>query len=92
MGDGGGEFIAARAPVIGRGKVALFNMRLAELMPDDTRVTWRMLNGLPAIVIELARPPEKYAPRVVTTCELDASGNIKRIFNVLAIRKLTALR
>jgi RNA polymerase sigma-70 factor, ECF subfamily len=92
LGDGGGEFIAARAPVIGRQKVALFNLRLAELKPDDVSVSWRMLNGLPAIVIELARPPEKYAPRVVTTCELDAGGNIKRIFNVLATRKLTALR
>jgi RNA polymerase sigma-70 factor, ECF subfamily len=92
MGDGGGEFIAARSPVIGRGKVALFNLRLAELTPDDTRITWRTFNGLPAIVMELPHPPEKYAPRIVTTCELDAAGNIKRIFNVLAARKLTALR
>jgi len=51
-----------------------------------------MLNGLPAIVIDLLRPPEKYAPRIVTTCELDAAGDIKRIFNVLATRKLTAVR
>jgi RNA polymerase sigma-70 factor (ECF subfamily) len=92
MGDGGGEFIAARSPVIGRLKVAIFNLRLAELTPDDVRISWRTLNGLPAIVMELPHPPEKYAPRVVTTCELDAAGNIKRIFNVLATRKLTALR
>jgi len=92
MGDGGGEFVAARKPVVGRQKVALFNLRLAELKPDDVRVTWRMLNGLPAIVIDLLRPPEKYAPRIVTTCELDAAGDIKRIFNVLATRKLTAVR
>jgi len=92
MGDGGGEFIAARSPVIGRRKVALFNLRLAELTPDDARITWRTFNGLPAIVMELTQPPEKYAPRIVTTCELDADGNIKRIFNVLATRKLTAVR
>jgi len=92
LGDGGGEFIAARSPVIGRRQVALFNLRLAELMPDDARITWRTLNGLSAIVIELAKPPEKYAPRIVTTCQLDAAGNIKRIFNVLATRKLTAVR
>jgi len=92
LGDGGGEFIAARSPIIGRRKVALFNLRLAELKPDDARVTWRTLNGLPAIVTELTQPPEKYAPRIVTTCELDAAGNIKRIFNVLATCKLTAVR
>jgi RNA polymerase sigma-70 factor (ECF subfamily) len=92
LGDGGGEFIAARSPVIGRRQVALFNMRLAELKPDDARITWRTLNGLPAIVTELTQPPEKYAPRIVTTCELDAAGNIKRIFNVLATRKLTAVQ
>jgi hypothetical protein len=28
----------------------------------------------------------------VTTCELDGAGAIKRIFNVLATRKLTAVR
>src|SRR5262249_33723319 len=83
LGDGGGEFIAARSPIIGRRKVALFNLRVAELKPDDARISWRTLNGLPAIETELTQPPEKYAPRIVTTCELDAAGNIKRIFNVL---------
>ncbi|MBO0857817.1 MAG: hypothetical protein J2P21_05045 [Chloracidobacterium sp.] len=38
---------------------------------------------------EIADPPQKYAPRIVKTCELDAAGNIKRIFNVLPTRKLT---
>jgi len=92
LGDGGGEFIAARAPVVGKQKVALFNLRLAGLASQNMRASWRMLNGLPAFVVELAEPPEKYAPRIVTTCELDAAGNIKRIFNVLATRKLTAVR
>jgi RNA polymerase sigma-70 factor, ECF subfamily len=92
MGDGGGEFIAARSPVIGRRKVALFNLRLAEFKPDDARITWRMFNGLPAIVIECSPPSARYAPLVVTTCELDAAGNIKQLFNVLATRKLTAVR
>jgi RNA polymerase sigma-70 factor (ECF subfamily) len=92
LGDGGGEFLTARSPVIGRKKVTLFNLRLADLRPDDARVTWRMFNGLPAIVTELSQPREKWAPRIVTTFELDAAGNIKRIFNVLATRKLTAVR
>jgi RNA polymerase sigma-70 factor (ECF subfamily) len=92
LGDGGGEFLAARSPVIGRKKVTLFNLHLAEMKPDDARITWRMFNGLPAIVTELSQPREKWAPRIVTTFELDAAGNIKRIFNVLATRKLTAVR
>ncbi|HEY8459771.1 MAG TPA: sigma-70 family RNA polymerase sigma factor [Blastocatellia bacterium] len=93
LADGGGEFIAARLPVIGRRKVALLNLRLVELRPEVARITWRMFNGLPAIVTELAPPiAEKYPPLIVTTCELDAAGNIKRIFNVLASRKLTAVR
>ncbi|MBO0858339.1 MAG: sigma-70 family RNA polymerase sigma factor [Chloracidobacterium sp.] len=92
LGDGGGEFIAARSPVIGRKKVALFNLRLAELKPEGARMTWRMFNGLPAIVTELTDPHERWAPRIVTTFELDADGNIKRIFNVLATRKLSAVQ
>ncbi len=92
LGDGGGEFIAARKPISGRQKVARFNMRLAELKPDGVRISWRMLNGMPAIVMDLDRPPEKYAPRIVTTVELDDSGEIKRIFNVLATLKLTAVQ
>jgi RNA polymerase sigma-70 factor (ECF subfamily) len=97
LADGGGEFIAARSPVVGKQKVALFNWKiersflsLTELKPDSIRVYWRMFNGLPALVVELDDPPQKYAPRVVKTCELDAAGDIKRIFNVLATRKLTA--
>jgi RNA polymerase sigma-70 factor (ECF subfamily) len=97
LADGGGEFIAARSPVAGRRKVAFFNhkiaistLRMIELKPGGVRVSWRMFNGLPARVLELEAPPQKYAPFIVTTCELDAEGNIDRIFNVLATRKLTA--
>jgi RNA polymerase sigma-70 factor, ECF subfamily len=97
LADGGGEFIAARSPVVGRHKVALFNqnietslLRAESLNPGGVRISWRMLNGLPARVLELAEPPQNVAPRIVTTCELDAAGDIKRIFNILATRKLTA--
>jgi RNA polymerase sigma factor (sigma-70 family) len=99
LGDGGGEFVAARSPVVGRHKVAIFNqkvwltlLRMLELNPGSVRISWRMFNGLPARVLELTEPPQNYAPRIVTTCELDAAGDIKRIFNVLATRKLTAVR
>jgi RNA polymerase sigma-70 factor, ECF subfamily len=97
LADGGGEFIAARTPVVGKRKVTIFNQKIAlslrryvEMKPGSAREYWTMFNGLPARVLEVTDPPPNYAPRIVTTCELDAAGNIKRIFNVLATRKLTA--
>ncbi|HEY6404021.1 MAG TPA: sigma-70 family RNA polymerase sigma factor [Blastocatellia bacterium] len=93
LADGGGEFIAARTPVVGRQKVALFNEKIvrgADLWTGSARVYWRMFNGMPARVMEFDDPPQKYAPRIVTTCELDEAGNIRRIFNILATCKLTA--
>jgi RNA polymerase sigma-70 factor (ECF subfamily) len=92
LGDGGGEFVAARVPVIGRAKVALFNLRVAEqAATTEVRLSWRMLNGTPALITEYPQAPEQYARRVVTLCELDAEGRIRRIHNVLATRKLTAV-
>jgi RNA polymerase sigma-70 factor (ECF subfamily) len=92
LGDGGGEFIAARVPIIGRAKVALFNLRVAEqAATTEVKFSWRMLNGTPALVTEYPQAPAQYARRLVTLCELDAEGRIKRIHNVLATRKLTAV-
>jgi len=91
--DGGGEFIAARVPIIGREKVALFNLRIARLgAMTEVKFGWRMLNGTPALIVEYPQAPKQYARRAVTLCELDAQGRIKQIHNVLATRKLTAVR
>ena len=93
LSDGGGEFITARVPVIGREKVALFNLRIARLAKlTDVQFGWRMLNGLPALVVEYPRAPPQYAKRIVMLCELDGEGRIKRIHNVSATRKLSAVR
>ena len=93
LSDGGGEFFAARRPVVGREKVALFNLRLTQLAEKaQVSVHWQMLNGMPALVTEYPQAPPNYAQRVVTFCELDADGKIKRIYNVLATRKLTAFQ
>ncbi|HZS10064.1 MAG TPA: sigma-70 family RNA polymerase sigma factor [Blastocatellia bacterium] len=92
VGDGGGEFIAARVPIVGREKVLLFNSRVAEQKPADALFEWRVFNGLPALVIELADPARGYAPRWVMTCEVDETGRIRQIHSVLATRKLTAVR
>ena len=93
LSDGGGEFITARVPVIGREKVALFNSRVIQLAKlTELKFDWRMLNGLPTLVTDYLQAPPQYAPRVVTICELDADGRIKCIHNVSATRKLTAIR
>lgn len=91
LSDGAGQFYAARVPVVGRAKVTLFNLRLRQQAPPGARTEWRMLNGLPALITELPASLPGYAPRVATLCELNADGQIARIFYVLAPRKLTAV-
>ncbi|HWQ31667.1 MAG TPA: sigma-70 family RNA polymerase sigma factor [Blastocatellia bacterium] len=92
LSDGGGEFVAARVPIVGRDKVALFNSRVVKLAAGGWRFEWRIINGLPALVVEYPKAPQGYARLQITTCELDADGRIRQIYSVLATRKLTALR
>jgi RNA polymerase sigma-70 factor (ECF subfamily) len=93
LSDGGGEFLAARVPIVGREKVALFNSRISRQRElAEMKFGWRMVNGMPAIIFEFAGRVELYAPRHLTLCELDAEGRINRIYNVLATRKLTAVQ
>ncbi|MFN7944255.1 MAG: sigma-70 family RNA polymerase sigma factor [Blastocatellia bacterium] len=91
LSDGGGEFVAARVPIVGRDKIVLFNSRVAKLGAGKWRVEWRLMNGLPALVIDLPETVPGYAPRQVTTCELNSEGLISRIYSVVATRKLTAV-
>jgi len=95
VSDGGGEFYAARVPVVGRTKVTLFNSRLAQIAKAnalDVHSEWRMLNGLPSLVFEIPDIAAGFAPRTVMICHLNPEGQIDRIHSVLASRKLTAVR
>ena len=92
VSDGGGEFFAARVPVVGREKVALFLSNLikgAAAMGAQTRLG--ELNGLFALTTERANAPKSLAPKVVSLFQLDDDGLIERIYFVMASRKLTAL-
>ena len=51
----------------------------------------RMLNGLPALLMTY-HLPEKFAPRGIIRCEVDAAGRITALHGVYASRKLTAVR
>ena len=48
--DGGGKVNAARKPVVGRNKVALFLTNLARLAPAETSFRIESINGQPGIV------------------------------------------
>ena len=90
--DGGGEFLAARRPVIGASKVARFYVGLAA-WHESSRVTFehRTLNGLPAFVLRIEGAGPRVAPVSVGRIELDAAGRIRELHAILASRKLTAL-
>lgn len=93
LSDGGGEFFAARVPVVGRKKVALFYQKIISgIALHKPRNEWRIINGAPALVTTLDHNAPGYARRIVTQCECDDEGRISRIHVVLATRKLTAVR
>ncbi len=48
--DGGGKVTAARKPVVGRDKVALFLTNILRLAPEGTRLQVEQINGQPGIV------------------------------------------
>jgi RNA polymerase sigma factor (sigma-70 family) len=91
LSDGGGEFVTALRPVLGRDKVLRLILGLAakRILPSAVRFT--RLNGGPGVVLDFAwaRPP--ISPRAVWECRLDGDGRIAEFFWVLASAKLTAL-
>lgn len=90
--DGGGELRAARVPIVGRQKVALFYRKVAPAGAAGARFEVRMVNGLPAIVADVpsAKPP--VAPRSVVLFEANAAGDLVRVYSVLASAKLAKFR
>jgi RNA polymerase sigma-70 factor (ECF subfamily) len=87
----GGEFVAARVPVLGRDKTLRFVLGAAKRGFPGTTIRFRMLNGLPALVIGNPRAAPGWVPRAVTAVRLDDEGRIRDLWTVLASRKLTAL-
>jgi len=91
LSDGGGEFFAARVPVVGRERVLKFYGNVARRSLDGASYRMVTVNGAPALLTELRHSGRGQAPRLVTLIELDGDGRIGRIYSVLATRKLTAL-
>jgi RNA polymerase sigma-70 factor (ECF subfamily) len=90
--DGGGETYAARVPLLGPARVALFFHRVAHLNEAPESAEVKLLNGLPALVATYpAREDVKAARKVVIRVELGEDGRIARVHSVVASRKLTAV-
>jgi RNA polymerase sigma-70 factor (ECF subfamily) len=90
--DAGGEFAALAAPMAGRTRVARFYARAAaNRAASGPSFEIRMVNGLPAVVITLARPVRRQAPLTVLTLDVAEDGRIRGIRTILASRKLGAL-
>lgn len=90
LSDGGGEFFAARLPILGRDRVGRLLVGLGKRRSMATRFALRMVNGMPAVVLEHA-PGRKMAPRSVLQCEIGEDGTIRAIYWVLATKKLSAV-
>jgi RNA polymerase sigma factor (sigma-70 family) len=93
ISDGGGEIAAALNPVRGRERVVRLITGLAEKAGPMPRVAVRLLNGWPALVVDVE---EKYqrpgiAPRLTIHFEVDSRGLISRLDTVVAPSKLSGL-
>jgi hypothetical protein len=91
LSDGGGEFFAARVPVVGAAKVARFywNVSRGAMEPLHARIAW--MSGLPTLVLELPPREPRIGSRLVLQVEVDDTGAITTVYSQLATRKLTAV-
>jgi RNA polymerase sigma-70 factor (ECF subfamily) len=90
--DGGGEFLAARVPIAGPRRVARFYWNIAHRHGTAGAIDVRMLNGLPAAVVEVTGGLPGTASRFVLALDVEQSGRIVALHAVLASAKLAALR
>jgi RNA polymerase sigma-70 factor, ECF subfamily len=92
VSDGGGEFFAARVPVVGRAKVALMLSNLSRATAGfNSKNRAVELNGMFAVATERENAPPGFAGKLATLFQLDDEGLIERIYFVMASRKLRAL-
>jgi RNA polymerase sigma factor (sigma-70 family) len=92
VADGAGEVFAGRKPLVGPHRVALFYRNLTHRHVGRATVAMRMINGLPALVIDASPSRPKWPHRFVVRCDVDQAGRITAVHSILARRKLTAIR
>jgi RNA polymerase sigma-70 factor (ECF subfamily) len=91
VSDGGGQYFAARKPIVGRDRVARFFSKITRRRAPESRFEMRMINGMPALVGEFHDGRAGEPPRIVLLCDLGADGRIVALHSVLADSKLTAI-
>ncbi len=91
LSDGGGEFHAARVPVVGLAKVVRFLLNVRRWWPAEARFEIKRLSGDPCFVANAPVTNPRYPHRFVTHVELDADGKIREIHSILATAKLRSL-
>ena len=93
ISDGGGEVAAALRPVRGRDRVIRLFTGLAEKAGPMPRVSFRLLNGWPAMTVEIEEQNRRpgVASKFTMHVEVDSAGLIRRIDTVAAPSKTSAL-
>lgn len=91
LSDGGGEYRAALRPVIGADRVVRFFLGVQKKLGGDARFASRLVNGLPALLLEYDHVREGFAPKLIVRCDVDRCGVIRELHLVLASSKLTAV-
>lgn len=91
LSDGGGEMRAALNPIRGRDKVLRLILGLAEKSSSEPRFAFRMLNGLPAVLVDDVRSTTTNATRYTLHIEVDDEERIRGLHAVLTPRKLSAV-
>jgi RNA polymerase sigma-70 factor (ECF subfamily) len=89
--DGGGEYTALRAELVGRQAVARLLSRVADRRLQGARIHELVANGAPAVLVEFARTERRQAPRLLLRGDLDAEGQVGTLHVVLSGSKLAAL-
>jgi RNA polymerase sigma-70 factor (ECF subfamily) len=95
LSDGGGDYLAALNPIVGRAKVMRFFLGLLDKRGMPSRAEMRTLNGQPAVVAEWEvheGGDATHAPRSAVFVELDEDGRIQLVGTILADRKLHGVR
>lgn len=89
--DGGGEFLAALRPIVGRDKVIRFFIGLLQRRQPSTAEV-RLLNGRPALMLTFDAGRPREATRAALLLDIDTQGRIVQLYNVVSPTKLAALR
>lgn len=91
LSDGGGELNAALRPIRGRDKVLRLILGIAKKSLVRPRFAVRVLNGLPAILVEELSAAPRAATRYTIHFELDGEGRIRGLHAVITPSKLSRI-